>query len=166
MPFLCTRMPSVFYSCVFVCHAYVTRIYSCVIRMSRVCTRMSSVCHSHVLVCHPYVTRLWFYHEPFNPDINKRATQVCFSQRSKKSLSPPIFFISNNLLTYPCQKHLRLVLDRKLSFNDHITQKINKCNKLIGFMKKLSLIPIKETIACNMQNIYKVSTVLSRTIHT
>ena len=40
------------------CHLYVTRMYSCVIRMSLGATRMSSVCHSYVLVCHPYVTRM------------------------------------------------------------------------------------------------------------
>ena len=46
---------------VLVCHQYVTRMYSYVIRMSLVCTRMSSVCHSYVLVCHPYVTRMYSY---------------------------------------------------------------------------------------------------------
>ena len=43
------------------CHLYVTRMPSCVIRMSLVCARMSSVCHSYILVCHPYVTRMYSY---------------------------------------------------------------------------------------------------------
>ena len=78
-----TRMSSVCHSYVFLCHPYVTRMYSYVtrmslvctclspvchsyvIRMSLVCTRMSFVCHWYVLVCHSYVTRLWFYHELF-----------------------------------------------------------------------------------------------------
>ena len=64
-------MSSVCYSHVRVCHAYVTRMYSHVIRMSLVCTlchpyvtritRMLSVCHSYVLLCHPYVTRMYSY---------------------------------------------------------------------------------------------------------
>ena len=37
------------------------------------------------------------------------------------------------------QKHLGLVLDSKLDFNEHVNNKINKCNKSIGIMKKLSL---------------------------
>ena len=32
-----------------------------------------------------------------------------------------------------------LVLDFKLDFNEHVNNKINKCNKSIGIMKKLSL---------------------------
>ena len=73
----------------------------------------------------------------FNPDINKKAPEVYFSQRRKKSLPPPIIF-NNNVLTSPCQKHLGLVLDSKLSLNDHFNQKINKCNRIIGLIKRLS----------------------------
>ena len=76
----------------------------------------------------------------FNPDINKQAREVYFSQRREKSLPPPIIFNNNNVLTSPCQKHLGLVLDSKLSFNEHVNQKINKCNRIIGLMKRLSLI--------------------------
>ena len=63
---ICTLMSSACHSHVVVCHPYVTRRRSYVIRMSLVCTRMSYVCHSYVLVCHPYVTRMRFYHEPSN----------------------------------------------------------------------------------------------------
>ena len=52
---------------------------------------------------------------------------------------PPPIFNNNNVLTSPCQKHLGLVLDSKLSFNEHVNQKINKCNRIIGLMKRLSL---------------------------
>ena len=62
----------------------------------------------------------------FNPDINKQATEVYFSQRREKSLPQPIIFNSNNVLTSPCQKHPGLVLDSKLSFIEHVNQKINK----------------------------------------
>ena len=37
------------------------------------------------------------------------------------------------------QKHLGLILDFKLDFNDHTDSKINKCNKIIGIIKILSL---------------------------
>ena len=38
------------------------------------------------------------------------------------------------------QKYLGLILDSKLNFNEHVESKITKCNKIIGLMKKLSLI--------------------------
>ena len=37
------------------------------------------------------------------------------------------------------QKHLELFLDNKLDFNKHLDEKIKKCNKIIGMMKKLCL---------------------------
>ena len=70
----------------------------------------------------------------FNPDIDKQV-----AQRSEKPLPPPIFFNSNNVLTSPCQKRLGFVLDSKLSFNKHLNQKINKCSRILGPMKRLSL---------------------------
>ena len=75
----------------------------------------------------------------FNPDINNQATEVYFSERREKSLITPIIF-SNIILTFPCQKRLGLVLDSKLSFNEHVNQKINKCNRIIGLLKRLSRI--------------------------
>ena len=93
MTLVCTRMSSVCYLHLLVCHplalvstrmlSVCPRMYSYVIRMSLVCTRISLVCHSYVirtsllytcmpfvchsyvLVCHPYVTHMWIYYEPF-----------------------------------------------------------------------------------------------------
>ena len=56
--FLSNRMSSACHSHVPVCDAYVTRIYSYVIRMSLVCTRMSSVCHSYVIRMSLVCTRM------------------------------------------------------------------------------------------------------------
>ena len=44
------------------------------------------------------------------------------------------------------QKHLRLILDSKLDFNEHIDNKINKCNKIIGIMKRFSLILSRKSL--------------------
>ena len=53
-------------------------------------------------------------------------------------MPPPIIF-NNNVLTSPCQKQVGLVLDSKLSFNEHVNQKINKCNRILRLTKRLSL---------------------------
>ena len=63
---------------------------------------------------------------------------------SKKQIEkdnyPPLNFNGNKVQTAISQKHhLGLVSDCKLDFNEHISNKINKCNKMIGIMKKLSL---------------------------
>ena len=44
------------------------------------------------------------------------------------------------------QKHLGLVLDSKLNFNELIESKITKCNKIIGLMKELSQFVSKKSL--------------------
>ena len=58
----------------------------------------------------------------------------------KKKEARMFIFNNNNVLTSPCKKHLGLVLHRKLSFNEHVNQKMNKCNRILGLMKRLFLI--------------------------
>ena len=48
-------------------------------------------------------------------------------------------FNNNDVQSANSPKHLGLVLDFKLDFNEHVNNKINKCNKSIGIMKKLFL---------------------------
>ena len=75
----------------------------------------------------------------FNPDIKKEVTEVYFSQRPEKSLSPPIISITIMYWLLPARKIWVLSLDSKLIFNEHVNQKINKCNRIIGLIKRLSL---------------------------
>ena len=92
----------------------------------------------------------WAYHWKmlFNPDINKEATEVKFSQRCEKSLPPPIIFNKNSVLTSPCQKHLGLVLDSKLSSSEHVNQKVMQQNNRTN--EKTFLKTIKERSAYNL----------------
>ena len=82
----------------------------------------------------------------FNPDHNKQAVEILFSKkRHEKDNYPPLNFNDNKVETAISQKHLGLVLDSKLDFNEHISNKINKCNKIKGIMKKLSLFLSRKT---------------------
>ena len=47
-------------------------------------------------------------------------------------------FNNNDVQLANSQKHLGLVLDSKLDFNEHVNNKIYKCNIFMGIMKKLS----------------------------
>ena len=76
----------------------------------------------------------------FNPDPNKQANEVIFSKKSTNNLSyPPVRFNNNDIVKCPDQKHLGIVLDSKPNFDSHINQKIKKCNKLIGAIRRLSV---------------------------
>ena len=88
----------------------------------------------------------------FNPDPNKQAVEILFSKKGEKYNYPPQTFNGDIVQIAISQKHLGLVLDSKLDFNEHISNKINKCNKIIGIMKKLSLflISITENLTNNL----------------
>ena len=77
----------------------------------------------------------------FNPNPNKQANEVIFSQKSNSNsfLYPPVKFNENNITKCSDQKHLGIVLDSKPNFNAHIDQKIKNCNKLIGLLKRFSV---------------------------
>ena len=81
----------------------------------------------------------------FNPDLNKQALEILFSKNHEKDNYPPLNFNDDNVQITISQKHLGLVLDSKLDFNEHISNKINKCNKIISIMKKLSLFLSRKT---------------------
>ena len=77
----------------------------------------------------------------FNPDPNKQANEVIFSRKTNSNnLShPPIKFNNNNISKCPHQKHLGIVLDSKVNFNAHVDQKIKKCNRMIGLIRRISI---------------------------
>ena len=75
----------------------------------------------------------------FNPDPTKQTTEIRFSHKCDNVPYELLTFNNNKIQSAPAQKHLGLILDSKLDFNQHIDDKINKCNKIIGTMRKLSM---------------------------
>ena len=91
----------------------------------------------------------WAFHWKmlFNPDPNKQAAAILFSKKQhEKDNYPLLNFNGDKVQTAISQKHLGLVLDSKLDFNEHISNKIDKCNKRTGIMKKLSLFLSRKTL--------------------
>ena len=91
----------------------------------------------------------------FNPDPKKQAHEVIFPRKlvSYDLSYPPVRFNNNNITRCSHQKHLVVVLDSNLNFNGHIDQKIIKCNKMIGLIRRLSV-----NLLCNaLLTIYKSS---------
>ena len=73
----------------------------------------------------------------FNLDTNKQANELIYLEKNSSHLS--VAFNNNVTKKYPHHKHLDIVLDSKLDFKFHVDQKINKCNKLIGLIRRLSV---------------------------
>ena len=83
----------------------------------------------------------------FNPDPTKQATELLFSTKRKPLVHPPLHFNGSVVTEVDEQKHLGVILDKKLSFKSHVIEKINKTKKTIGMIKHLSkYLPLKTLI--------------------
>ena len=72
-----------------------------------------------------------------NPDRSKQAQEIIFSRKLKKVTHPPLLF-NNNVSQVNFQIHLGVILDVKLTFEEHLKNVFNKANKTIGLLRKLS----------------------------
>ena len=62
-----------------------------------------------------------------------------FSLEKQGQMTYHIKFNNNDNSKCPHQKHLGIALDSKLNFNAHVDQKIKKCNRIIGLIRRLSI---------------------------
>ena len=76
----------------------------------------------------------------FNPDRTKQAQEIIFSRRKNAATHPPLFFNNSEIKLSSNQKHFGLTLYSKLSFNEHINDKIHQANKGVGLLRELQTI--------------------------
>ena len=69
-----------------------------------------------------------------------QATKVYFLRKLNQESPLPLDFNDNSVQTVEVHKHLSVSVGKKLDFNIHIDNKINKCNKMIDMMKRLHLV--------------------------
>ena len=82
----------------------------------------------------------------FNPDPNKQTQEVLFSSKIEK-LSQPSLIFNNNIVTQSlAQKHLGMLLDTKLGFQEHFKSIFSKVNKTIGLLRKLHRILLRSPL--------------------
>ena len=62
----------------------------------------------------------------FNTDPTKQAQEVIFSRKIKKPLHTPPTFKNTNVKQTAFQKHLSLILDSQLTFEQHQKQYLAK----------------------------------------
>ena len=69
-----------------------------------------------------------------NPDRTKQAQEIIFSSKKNATTHPPLFFNNSEIKLNLNQKHLGLTLDSKLSFNEHINDKIYQASKVVAHL--------------------------------
>ena len=74
----------------------------------------------------------------FNPDPLKQAQEVIFSCKMTKANHPTLVFNENPVHQVALHKHLGMYLDCKLNFEEHLKTIVNKINKTIGLLRKLT----------------------------
>ena len=100
-----------------------------------------------------YLISKWAYSwkMSLNPDPSKQATEIVFSKKRSDIQLPALRFNDNILRPTNSHKHLGMILDSKLNFNNHLSEKINKANKGIGIIRRL----YKFLPRASLINIYK-----------
>ena len=73
----------------------------------------------------------------FNFDPSKQAQKIIFSRKIQKTCHPFIYFSIKSVKQVPSQKHLAMILDTKLNFQEHLKNMLNKVNKTIGLLREL-----------------------------
>ena len=73
----------------------------------------------------------------FNPDPSKQAQEVIFSRKLKNVSHPPLVFNNANVSSCKSQKHLGILLDAKLTFEEHYKSILRKTDGIIGLLRKL-----------------------------
>ena len=82
----------------------------------------------------------------FNPDPSKQAQEIIFSRKSKRSTHPPLIFNNNNFSQTYSQKHLGVILDFKLTYEEHLNNVLAKLNKAVGLLRKLRSLLARTTL--------------------
>ena len=77
--------------------------------------------------------------DAFNPDRKKEAQELYFSKNVDNQKLIDLSFNRSNMASSPSVKHLGMLLDSRLNFNEHVLSELNKCSKIIGLIKKLSI---------------------------
>ena len=71
----------------------------------------------------------------FNPDWVKPAKEFIF--KSKNTIFPHFYFNNLPIVKTSSQNHLGLYPDSRLTFNDHINEKIGEATKDVALLLKL-----------------------------
>ena len=69
----------------------------------------------------------------FNLDPNRQAQDVIFFRKLQKISHPSIYFSNNPANQVSSQKHLVMILDTKINFQEHLKDILSKSTKLLDY---------------------------------
>ena len=72
--------------------------------------------------------------------MNKQAQKGIFSRKLNKPVHPNLTFNNFHVIQTESQKHLDLILDKKLNFNERLKGVLDKISRTVGLISKLQLI--------------------------
>jgi hypothetical protein len=88
----------------------------------------------------------------FNPEIAKQAIEVSFSNKRTPSNFEILHFNTIEVKQSSETKHLGMILDSNLNFNNHVAEKLSKSKQGLGVMQQLS----KWVPRRSLEEIYKL----------
>ena len=72
----------------------------------------------------------------FNPEPSKQAQEVTFTRKLQKKGYPPLYFNDSSVKETCNQKHLGMLLDFRLDFQEHWKSLVEKVNKTVALLRK------------------------------
>ena len=72
----------------------------------------------------------------FNPDHTKQAQEIIFSRKKTVSIHPVVYFNNTPVNSTATHKHLGMILDSKLSYENHLQSVFSRVNKTTGLLRK------------------------------
>ena len=70
-----------------------------------------------------------------NPDPTKKTREIIFSRKRTVSIHPVVYFNNTLVNSMATQKHLGMILESKLSFENHLQSVFSRVNKIIGLLR-------------------------------
>ena len=74
-----------------------------------------------------------------NPDPTKQTQEIIFSRKRTVSIHPVVYFNNTLVNSMAPQKHLGMILESKLSFENHLQSVFSRVNKIIGLLRIFQL---------------------------
>ena len=91
-------------------------------------------------------TWLFQWNMNFNPASSKQTQEVIFIRDKNKVYYSPLIFYKSTVTQTTSQKHLSIILDSRLTFDNHLHIVLIKTNEIIGLPPKLQNILSKPAL--------------------
>ena len=82
----------------------------------------------------------------FNPDHTKQTQEIIFSRKKAVSIHPVVYFNGSPVNSTATHKFIGMILDSKLSYENHLQFVFSRVNKTIGLLRKFQPTPPRKSL--------------------